>query len=628
MSANRGPGTIGRVIPAIGIAAGLAAPAPAAAKERLVRHLGAEDGLRPERVSAIAQDEAGFLWLGTGGGLVRYDGERVVPWATAAIRTRIDRIAIHRGAVIAAAWEGPVFRTTTASPEAIELRGPGGASLIGARHVAFDRAGRLWLVRRDGQLLRSSDLGATWSTPLAGSPAGVHARAVREAIAPGGGLYVLAADALWTVDAADRATLACELWREHPGEGAVDALPMPDGSVLATLSSGGVQRCRPGAGLSVVWRGTEHGRSGRMARRGDVAWVAFTDALMAVRPGREPEVLPIRQGPAYGGRAIFVDREGSLWVGNARGAFQLPEPETVAWDLHDGLPSPGAVSLARTEEGIWVLLWGFMLGRIDPEPAGPTWLEELAALAAPRPPPAPRARRIEGIALARACPDERGVLWGRAVAPGQPSRLVTRRPGERFEVRPEAPGSADCAPARGGGVWIANERSLWITDGDELRALAPLPPLAAPEVPRLAEGASGTLWHATPGRLCRASVAALRAGRGAWTCAPIAVQSVTGLAEMPSGAVWIASNWSRVTRWSTEGSGPLPGAAALPSNVTDVLEPAADGGVWIGGLGYLLRVEERTDRPEGWAVLEELGPDSGAPALGAVDVHEDPEGTL
>ena len=41
---------------------------------------GPGDGLRSGGVSALAQDAAGYLWLGTETGLVRFDGVRFAPW--------------------------------------------------------------------------------------------------------------------------------------------------------------------------------------------------------------------------------------------------------------------------------------------------------------------------------------------------------------------------------------------------------------------------------------------------------------------------------------------------------------------------------------------------------------------
>jgi ligand-binding sensor domain-containing protein len=40
------------------------------------------DGLPIGPVYAVAQDAEGYLWLGTTGGVVRFDGARFTPWTT------------------------------------------------------------------------------------------------------------------------------------------------------------------------------------------------------------------------------------------------------------------------------------------------------------------------------------------------------------------------------------------------------------------------------------------------------------------------------------------------------------------------------------------------------------------
>ena len=49
-------------------------PAPARTPP-VYRHFGPDEGLNTA-VSRLVQDRAGFLWVGTGNGLFRYDGAR------------------------------------------------------------------------------------------------------------------------------------------------------------------------------------------------------------------------------------------------------------------------------------------------------------------------------------------------------------------------------------------------------------------------------------------------------------------------------------------------------------------------------------------------------------------------
>ena len=71
---------------ALALAAIVAMTADVQGGEHVVRSLDVHDGLG---VTAIAQDPAGFLWLGTVAGLERYDGRAVEAWAREAIRARV-----------------------------------------------------------------------------------------------------------------------------------------------------------------------------------------------------------------------------------------------------------------------------------------------------------------------------------------------------------------------------------------------------------------------------------------------------------------------------------------------------------------------------------------------------------
>jgi signal transduction histidine kinase/FixJ family two-component response regulator/HPt (histidine-containing phosphotransfer) domain-containing protein len=50
----------------------------ASAQQAFVRQFGPAEGLRPTFIYALLQDRQGYLWLGTGEGLLRYDGNRFV----------------------------------------------------------------------------------------------------------------------------------------------------------------------------------------------------------------------------------------------------------------------------------------------------------------------------------------------------------------------------------------------------------------------------------------------------------------------------------------------------------------------------------------------------------------------
>src|SRR3954469_1778221 len=56
-----------------------AGPAPRGIEDYTIRNWIENDGLSAPRISAIEQDQDGYLWLGTDAGVVRFDGVRFVP---------------------------------------------------------------------------------------------------------------------------------------------------------------------------------------------------------------------------------------------------------------------------------------------------------------------------------------------------------------------------------------------------------------------------------------------------------------------------------------------------------------------------------------------------------------------
>src|SRR6185369_11672562 len=89
------------------------AAAPARAVERVVRTYDERDGLAVSEVHDIAQDAHGFIWIGTTGGLFRFDGHEMRLWAANELRHVIRFIATSpHGDVVVGALDEPLHRVT------------------------------------------------------------------------------------------------------------------------------------------------------------------------------------------------------------------------------------------------------------------------------------------------------------------------------------------------------------------------------------------------------------------------------------------------------------------------------------------------------------------------------------
>ncbi|MFW6080237.1 MAG: histidine kinase, partial [Gemmatimonadota bacterium] len=363
-------------------------------------------------------------------------------------------------------------------------------------------------------------------------------------------------------------------------------------------------------------------------RNGEV-WAAFDRYLVSVRPGRPPEVITPSDGFEAGG-PIFVDREGSLWLGSFAALFQYPEPATTLWNDRHGLPSRHTRYLARVGDRIWVTTWqgaGLMRGA------------ERGAV------------RTEHTGLGtrtRPCVDATGAVW-MATTAGH-----VRVRGDRVVSRGPSPAAFNACGAEDddGGLWIGTSRGLYRADADAgtLRPVEDTPFGREDPVTAVLRDRRGGLWAAGGERICRADAAApLEAGdggaeRGAgefeagagesnsgararWRCDEVpGAAAVVALLELDDGGVWAATRRSGLLTYRAgRGWRPLAGNDELASRDVFALVPSPSEGVWIVGHGILLRVRARAD---GWEVLERPGAWHGLPATGGADLLEQEDGTL
>jgi ligand-binding sensor domain-containing protein len=105
------------------LALALLATEKATAQERFYRLFDSEAGLNPASVRALAQDSTGFLWIGTEGGLLRYDGAEMRRWGPELIDRTIIAITVSsRGSPVVLQQGGTLFAITIDGAEAPPCR--------------------------------------------------------------------------------------------------------------------------------------------------------------------------------------------------------------------------------------------------------------------------------------------------------------------------------------------------------------------------------------------------------------------------------------------------------------------------------------------------------------------------
>ncbi len=319
-------------------------------------------------VATIAQDRAGFLWLATGDGLVRYDGYRYraqefdspdptlrnLGWIRALLPSRDGRLWIGtetRGlAVYDPASDAVQFPVQTADRAA---NAPSTAAPMAeptAYALAEDLEGAIWSGTLGGGLQRLDPASRTVTT-------------YRHGPAPGS----LPDDRVLSLLVDRQGNLWVGTWRglsiKRRGSEAFEAVaPKPDArnGVVAEFAVQALMESADGA----IWLGT---------RQGDVACVDPVSGAMALLPPHERAEATVAVAGAVS--SLVELPGGKVWVGRSTGIdvhdsrsgrrLQLLRHDPTS---NSGLAGNQVTALLRDRAGwLWIAGFGLGLQRHDPE---------------------------------------------------------------------------------------------------------------------------------------------------------------------------------------------------------------------------------------------------------------------
>ncbi len=614
-------------------------PAPSHAQERALRfdRVTVEDGLSHDTVWAIEQDAQGFMWLGTGEGLNRYDGYRF-----------------------------RVYRHDPDDPD----------SLAGneVRTICVDSRGKLWIGTRSGlnRLRRDGDSFVRYRH-RAGDPASLSHDQVTALLEDAAGdLWVGTEDGLnrlWLRDAAVPEDYSVEsglsgwailaLHQHRSGElwvGTGDGLlRLPDPRRTAEFVH---YRHGPSAA---------GGLSGRTIRgiAGDpdgTLWIGTDKGLDRLDPGDGSVVhyrydSENRWGQSVAGvMKLLVDRRGELWIGTAGGGLVRFDRArgTFARSLHDPTDPRSLAGSFVThvyEDATGVLWVGSFAGVSRYDPA-----REAFAVYRPLPGRDATLSQDDVWALVE---DSSGVLWVGTPDHGLDRLDRRRRTVSNVRFDPGDPEGLQPGPVttlyqdRAGDLWVGTWEGL-----SRLEAPLPVPPerprfvhfrsdpedphsLRSGEIQKIYEDRAGRLWIGTLAGLHhfdRAARRFVRYPRQPGDPDGLATEEFFAIQQDRAGDLWFGSEGDGLYRlWGdpSEGGGrfehyrhdPADRDSLSGNSVASIYE-ARSGALWVGTFGSGLNRlapgapgEERRRFKHYWKR-------DGLPADSVFDILEDGDGRL
>jgi signal transduction histidine kinase/ligand-binding sensor domain-containing protein len=306
-----------------------------------------EQGLPDNSIAAITQSPDGYLWLGTNGGAIRFNGRRfhLLPLRDIPELPSRQVHAMHldpSGNLWLGIERGPLIRVGENSYQTFHR----GSDLFKERtlDITDDRNGRVWVAYPSGVCRIEGDVITSFEMPLGPTR-------VREA-----GLICDAEGRIWLAHGGKLGRLhdgSFELVRDF--EGALLTISPAHGSGIWVTVNSDLHLLSPDGGLSRVAGLPEGVRVNAIFQDHEGAvWIGTRRAgLLRVEDG---SVERVATSHVWVG-CITGDREGNIWAGTKGGGLNLIRPRAVEFIEADaGLPFSSVRSTACAPSGrLWAV---------------------------------------------------------------------------------------------------------------------------------------------------------------------------------------------------------------------------------------------------------------------------------
>ena len=530
-----------------------------------------QDGLPENTVQAFAQTPDHYLWIGTSGGLVRFDGASFV------LYDRDNTPALHENSVfcLTVAHDGSLWGGTDGSGLFRYQHGTfrtystaEGLTNDFVRDVYEDRHGTLWVGTDDG-LFRFDGRGLVRVDGRRGIPAlAVHAiREDRQGNLWVGGSTILSL----------HGTECREFHLEGYGSASrvKTILETADGTIwVGTVS--GLQRLalsdHPSGRFEgvpevpVTVRALAEDRSGAL-------WIGtIGDGLVRYANHAFTRIATPYSPPSSTVLALFEDKEQNIWAGMQTGLLRLSRAAMSTFPLPDAANADFGTVYADRDGSLWVA--GTHLYRIDPR----------RGRSATIPPPLP------GVRVRSVMRDSRGALWIGTEGAGVFRALkgaqtqYTRRSGLINDF------IRALLEARDGSIWIGTDEGVTRWHDGVLTNYREPQGLAYFSIRTLAEDRRGDLWigtergvsHFSRGRFVSDEVTTRLRGEKIWA-----------IHEDSDGGIWFGTRGAGLYRWrdgQLTAFGTAQGLAG--ASIYQILEDAR-GTFWMSGPTAISSVSRR-----------------------------------
>lgn len=498
-------------------------------------------------VSAIVQDSAGYLWVGTSAGLFRFDGARFVPWEmlgdTPLPASPVSALHIGRDGTL---WVGLANRAGVARINGSRVEFIDAGPLRAIMALVEDRDGTIWTVS-DPELYRLR--GKTWERVAVRSQER-NVRVVNAGILPDGHLWAGSPSGLFvTRNAGSSFARQAEGWVWSVSHDAA-------GDRWVTDINRGFRRpteiTNPRTNVEGNGYRVLHDSHGAL-------WVAtIGEGLWRVRDSNAPIPL-IEKATLHSGifsdsvQSLLEDRDGNLWAGTAVGLYRLTRQKLTPL-TNIGL----VIAVDATERDLWA---GTSYGVVRFTRDQNGWRGERAA----GPP-------IYASAVHR---DRRGALWVGATTGLY--EVIDRR--LQPVALPADVTAVNCIASDSGGLWLATGRQIlrW----DRLQFTPMTLPADAPGRPICVHvDARERAWIGfAEATLLVRSPDGTFSRFGAETFGTDA-NTIYNVSETSDGAVWVSTNVG-VTTFTADRTITFTRANGLPSDRVWTVFDDDEKNVWL-----------------------------------------------